>query len=136
MSKPSLESGVYAALRVMAGAMFAFHGAQKIFGLFATKPPPEVMSQLWIGGLIELVGGAFIAIGLATRLLAVLCAGTMAVAYFQFHVGSDWGGWNWLPIVNRGDLAVLYCFVFLLIAARGPGPLAVDNHLAFARRWR
>lgn len=124
-----LEAPSYLALRVIAGAMFALHGVQKVFGALSTKPPPPVGSQLWIGGAIELVGGALLVVGLFTRPVAFLCAGTMAVAYFQFHAG--WSGWDWIPVVNRGELAVLYCFLFLLMFARGAGPWSLD-----ARRGR
>ena len=77
----------YAALRFMTGWMFAFHGAQKLFGLFkpAQMPPMTIGSQLWFGGVIELVCGLLIAAGLKTRGAAFLASGTMAVAYMQFH---------------------------------------------------
>ncbi len=107
----------YALLRVITGFMFSFHGVQKIFGVL-TERETEVFSQLWIGGLIELVCGILILIGFQTRWAAFLASGTMAVAYFQFH-------WKFqvneafFPGVNHGELAVLYCFVFLYIATRG-----------------
>ncbi len=72
-------------LRLVAGAMFSCHGMQKILGWFTTAAGPRVGSQLWVGGIIELVGGVLIAVGLFTRAAAFLAAGTMAVAYFQFH---------------------------------------------------
>ena len=125
-----VEAPAYAALRFVAGAMMTFHGAQKLFGWLAGAGAlPAVGSQIWIGGVIELVGGALIAVGLLTRAAAFLCSGLMAVAYFQFHWKLDVDDWRWLPIVNRGELAVLYCFVYLYIAARGPGALAIDRRL-------
>lgn len=124
-----LEPAAYVALRVVAGASFAVHGLQKIFGVLTTKATPALGSQIWIGGLIELVAGALIAVGLLTRGAAVLASGTMAVAYIQFHWRGEFGGWRWIPTVNQGELAVIYCFLFLLVAARGPGPLALDHRL-------
>jgi len=116
-----------AVLRIVAGAMFAFHGAQKILGFLATNPQPAVGSQIWIGGLIELVGGVLIALGLFTRPAALLASGTMAVAYFQFHWKLATEHWAFLPIVNGGELAVLYCFVFLAFAVSGAGALSIDG---------
>ena len=107
----------YALLRIMAGFMFAFHGAQKILGMFSDFRPP-VGSQLWIGGIIELVGGLAVMLGFQTRLAAFLCSGEMAVAYVQFHWKLQTGP-QFFPAINKGELAVLYCFVFLYIACRG-----------------
>jgi len=120
------EPHTYAALRIVAGALFAFHGAQKILGWYADASPP-VGSQLWIGGLIELVGGSLIALGLLTRPAAFLASGTMAVAYFQFHWRFAVADGQWLPAINKGEPAVLYCFLFLFIAARGGGAWALDR---------
>jgi putative oxidoreductase len=117
------EPYLYATLRIVAGAMFAFHGAQKILGWHSHFMPP-VGSQLWIGGIIELVGGTLIALGLLTRPAAFLVAGQMAVAYFQFHWKFALAGGMWLPGLNQGELAVLYCFLFLFIAAHGSGGVA------------
>lgn len=121
------EDTTYAALRIVAGALFTFHGLQKIFGWLSAHPTPAVGSQLWFGGLIELVGGALIAIGLGTRFAAFLCSGTMAVAYFQYHQKGDLSNWHWLPGVNHGELAVVYCFLFLFIATRGAGRWSLDG---------
>jgi putative oxidoreductase len=126
VARARLEALTLAALRIVAGTLFAFHGAQKLLGLFATHPQPEVMSQLWIGGVIELVGGVLIAIGLFARPAALVCAGTMAVAYVQFHWKLQLGR-ELLPIVNRGESAVIYCFVFLMFAARGAGAASLDR---------
>jgi putative oxidoreductase len=121
------EPYLYATLRIVVGALFAFHGVQKLFGVHAPFVP-RPGSQLWVGAIIELVGGALIAAGLFTRPAAFLAAGQMAVAYFQFHWKLALGDGMWLPAVNKGELAVIYCFLFLLIAARGSG-LASLSHL-------
>lgn len=115
----------YALLRIVAGLMFAFHGVQKIFGVLTQYQPP-VGSQLWIGGVIELVGGVLIAIGLQTRLAAFLASGTMAVAYVQFHWKFELGS-KFFPTVNEGELALLYSFVFLFVACKGAGKWALDK---------
>lgn len=116
----------YAVLRFMSGWMFAFHGAQKLFGVLAPPqmPPLTIGSQMWFGGVIEFFGGLMIALGVKTRWAAFLCSGTMAVAYIQFHWKMQWNS-AFFPAVNQGELAVIYCFVFLYIACRGGGKLAV-----------
>ena len=107
----------YALLRIVAGFMFSFHGMQKILGILS-EFQPAVGSQLWIGGLIELVAGLLILVGFKTRWAAFLASGEMAVAYFQFHWKFQFGS-LFFPGINKGELAVLYCFVFLFIACRG-----------------
>ena len=116
---------VYAALRIVAGLMFSFHGMQKIFGILRDSQP-EVGSQLWIGGMIELVAGLLIAAGLLTTWAAFLSSGTMAVAYVQFHWKFAFDS-NLLPGVNRGELALLYAFLFLYVACRGSGSASLDS---------
>jgi len=113
----SFTETAYALLRIVAGFMFSFHGVQKLFGVMADVQP-AMGSQLWFGGIIELVGGLAIMLGLRTRFAAFLCSGMMAVAYFQFHWKFQ-RGLAFLPTVNKGELAVLYCFVFFFIACRG-----------------
>jgi len=115
----------YLLLRLVAGAMFFFHGCQKILGLFSDFSPP-VGSQMWIGGVLELVGGLLVLVGFQTRLAAFICSGEMAVAYFQFHWKFQTGK-EFFPAVNKGELAVLYCFVFLYIACRGGGRWSFDG---------
>ena len=117
---------VYALLRIVTGLMFAFHGAQKIFGIFSDHPSPAVGSQIWMGGLIELIGGLLVTVGLQTRWAAFLCSGEMAVAYFQFHWKFQMGP-EFFPAVNKGELAALYSFVFLLIACRGAVQWSLDR---------
>jgi putative oxidoreductase len=104
---------IYAALRVVAGVLFACHGAQKLLGAFGGKQMP-LMSQMGLAGVIELGCGLLIAIGLLTSLAAFIASGEMAVAYFQAHAPQ-----GPIPIQNGGELAALYCFLFLYIASRG-----------------
>ena len=116
----------YAVLRIVAGFMFSFHGMQKLFGVLSDFPRPAVGSQMWFGGIIELLGGLAILLGLQTRWAAFLCSGTMAVAYFQFHWRFQMGP-RFFPGVNQGELAALYSFVFLYIACRGGVQWSVDK---------
>src|SRR5262245_20659657 len=116
-----IEKPAYAALRIVSGAAFSFHGLQKIFGFLNPHPLPAPGSQMWFGGMIELVCGLAIAIGLMTRPTAFLASGTMAVAYVQFHWKLQLAEWKWLPAVNQGELALIYSFLFLCIFAQGPG---------------
>jgi putative oxidoreductase len=131
-SKYSEEA--YSLLRIMAGFLFSFHGAQKILGLL-TEPSmmPPVGSELWFGGIIELVCGLMILAGFLTPVAAFLASGQMAVAYFQFHwkFASDN---NFFPIINHGELAVIYCFLFLFIATKGGGKWSVDSSTR-GRTW-
>jgi putative oxidoreductase len=115
----------YALLRIIAGLMFSFHGFQKILGVFSQSQTP-IGSQMWFGGLIELVGGLAIMLGFQTRVAAFLCCGEMAVAYFQFHWKFQFGP-NLFPALNKGELAVVYCFLFLLIACRGGVKWCLDK---------
>jgi putative oxidoreductase len=127
MSPDRLKEASYAALRIGAGAMFSLHGAQKILGVLTSHAQPPVGSQLWIGGVIELACGLLIALGLFTRPAAFLASGTMAVAYAQFHWKLEMAGWKFLPIVNQGELAVLYALVFLVLFSHGPGRASLDG---------
>ena len=124
--RSSLQAFAMSALRFVAGAMFSFHGAQKLFGVLGMHKV-EMWSQVWFGGVIELVCGILVAIGLFTRPAALLASGTMAVAYFQFNWKFNFDGFRWLPIVNQGELAVLYCFVFFFFALHGPGANSLDQ---------
>jgi putative oxidoreductase len=125
-----LADPFYAALRLVAGAMFACHGAQKLFGVLGGQRMTGSPMML-AAGLIELVGGALIALGLMAGLAAFLSSGEMAVGYFTAH--APHGFW---PIQNHGELAVLYCFVFLYVAARGSGPISLDASLGRGGRRR
>lgn len=122
--KPHTEKS-FLLLRGVAGLMFAVHGMQKLFGIL-TKSQPEIGSQLWIGGIIELVTGLSIALGVLTRPAAFLASGTMAVAYVQFHWKLQLGP-NFFPAVNKGELALLYACLFLYVACRGGGKWALTK---------
>ena len=112
---------IYALLRIVAGLLFSLHGVQKLFGALGGQAV-ELASQLGVAGIIELVGGVLIAIGLFTSPVAFIASGEMAAAYFLSHAPR--GLW---PIQNGGELAVLYCFVFLYFAAMGSGKWSVDS---------
>ena len=116
----------YALLRIVSGFLFAFHGMQILFGVLSPMPKPPMWTQTWFGGIIELAGGLAVMLGLQTRLAAFLCSGTMAVAYFQFHWKFQTGS-QIFPAVNNGELSVLYCYIFFLIACRGAGIWGVDK---------
>lgn len=122
--QPRTEAA-YALLRIGAGLMFSFHGVQKILGLF-TDHAQRFGTQLWFGGVIELVGGLAIALGFFTRCAAFVASGTMAVAYTQFHWKLQLGE-QLLPGINKGELALLYSLVFLFIACRGSGSASLDR---------
>ena len=115
----------YALMRIMAGFMFSFHGVQKIFGVLSDHQP-AVGSQVWIGGLLELICGLLVMVGFQTRWAAFIASGEMAVAYFQFHWKFQISS-AFFPVVNRGEMAVLYCFVFLYLATRGGGRWSLDR---------
>src|SRR3989338_6250231 len=115
----------YALMRIVTGFMFSFHGAQKILGVLSDFQPPAG-SQIWFGGLIELIGGLLVMAGFQTRRAAFLASGTMAVAYFQFHWKFQFGP-AFFPAINKGELAALYSLVFLLIACRGGVMLCLDK---------
>jgi putative oxidoreductase len=117
----------YAILRIITGLMFALHGSQKLFGWPGDKPPAGVLLYQ-IAGVIELVCGLLIALGLLTSYAAVLAAGQMAVAYFKSHAPN-----GFFPVINQGELAVVYCFLFLYFAARGSGIWSVDGGRGGAR---
>lgn len=115
---------LYAILRMVAGIMFAMHGSQKLFGIPGGGDPVEIGSMMGIAGIIELVTGILIAIGFLTSIAAFIASGQMAVAFFMAHAPQ---GLN--PLLNEGELAVLYCFLFLYMAARGSGVWSVDSAL-------
>jgi putative oxidoreductase len=112
-------------LRIVAGLLFLEHGMQKIFHFppMTMAIPPEAATMVMVAAWIELIGGALILLGLFSRIAAFICSGEMAIAYWVAHVPK--GGL--FPAVNGGDAAILFCFVFLYIAAAGPGPLAVNQ---------
>ncbi|WP_224243581.1 DoxX family protein [Hyalangium gracile] len=128
-----IEPYSYAALRIVTGALFAFHGMQKLFGIYGGNVQ-TFGTQLWLGGVIELVAGGLIALGLLTRPAAFLSSGTMAVAYIQFHWKFAFADGKWIPTLNMGELAVVFCFLFLFIFAYGPGRFALDLWKPAGRR--
>jgi putative oxidoreductase len=111
---------IFALLRIVAGILYACHGAQKLFGALGGTAMTSNPMML-VAGIIEFGGGLLIALGLFASWAAFLASGQMAAAYFMVHAkGGFW------PIINKGELAVVYCFLFLYIAARGSGPYSVD----------
>ena len=116
-------------LRIVTGLLFLEHGAQKILhfppmpAAMAAGIPAKVMPILLAAGIIELIGGALLTVGVFTRLVAFICAGEMAVAYWMVHFAR--GGF--FPANNGGDAAILFCFIFLFLAAAGPGPWALSR---------
>jgi putative oxidoreductase len=122
-------------LRIVAALMFILAGTMKLFAFPAGMPPngdtARVMSQVWIGGVLEVVGGALLVLGLFTRPVAFVLSGEMAVAYFQFHFPN--GFW---PTMNGGVPAVIYCFVWLYFSAAGAGPWSLDARRGKSRRGR
>lgn len=128
--KPHAER-IYALLRIVTGFMFLHHGLQKIFGLFGGTPPGVPGFILYGAGGIELVCGTLVALGLFAAPAAFLASGTMAVAFFIGHAIPKG---HILPIVNQGELAALYCFVFLYISAHGAGIWSVDAARGGAKR--
>ncbi|HYC58454.1 MAG TPA: DoxX family protein [Thermoanaerobaculia bacterium] len=121
------EELLYALFRFMFGLAFIFHGTQKLFAWPGDAKAAELFSQRGLAGVIEVFGGAMIALGLWSAWAAFIASGTMAFAYFMRHAPDSF----W-PIVNRGELAVLYCFAFLYIASRGSGRYSIEQ--AFSRR--
>ena len=121
MFMQSFSAQTYALMRIFAGLLFLWHGTQKLFGFPTAAPEGVPAFVINVAGPIELVGGLLIVAGLFTRWAAFLCSGLMAAAYWMAH------GMNaFFPIQNGGELAVLYCFVFLFISAQGSGIWSVD----------
>ena len=124
-----------AALRIVAGAAYFSHGAQKLFGWFGGMGPDhgtaELMSRFGAAGIIEVACGACLVLGCATRLMAFIASGEMAVAYWWMHVGGSGKIFWW---ENHGELVMLFCFIWLVYAAWGAGPFSVDRWLESRRR--
>ena len=112
----------YALLRIVSGLMFAMHGTQKLFGWPGGGNTVQLASLMGLAGIIEFVAGLMIAAGFRTGIAAFIASGQMAFAYFIQHAPS-----GLYPILNRGELAVLYCFLFLFISAYGSGIWSVDG---------
>ncbi|MCD1636484.1 DoxX family protein [Martelella mediterranea] len=111
-----------AILRVVAGILLFEHGTQKILHFPVSEMHPPMFSLLWVGGILEIVGGALIVLGLFTRISAFVLSGMMAVAYFMFHAPS-----SLYPANNGGDAAILFCFIFLYLVFAGPGSFSLDG---------
>jgi putative oxidoreductase len=122
-------------LRVAAAAAYFSHGAQKLFGWFGgfdgKGGTVELMSRFGAAGVIETVGGLALALGLFTRIVAFLASGEMAVAYFWMHAAGSGSIWWW---ENRGEVVMLYSFIWLFFAAYGGGPYSLDAWLSRRRR--
>ena len=109
-------------LRIMAGLLFLEHGTAKLLGFPAGTATPALFGLAWFAGVIELVGGALVALGLFTRYAAFIMSGEMAIGYFLVHAPQ-----SFFPLVNRGEGAVLYCFLFLYLAVAGGGSWSLDR---------
>jgi putative oxidoreductase len=120
-SLSGLEPYAYTALRVVAGFLFLCHGAQKLFGAFGGPSLVHVPLML-AAGIVEFGAGVLILLGLFTRIAGFVASGEMAVAYFRQHAAHAF-----FPIVNKGELAVLYCFLFFFIACHGAGKFGIDK---------
>ena len=126
MQRTNLESYARSVLRIVVGLLFCCHGLQKLVGMFGGMGGKGAVaafpSLFWFAAVLETVGGLLILIGLCTRPVAFVLCGEMAVAYFRSHAPR--GMW---PIQNGGELAVLYCFIFLYLSSAGAGPISVDR---------
>ncbi len=123
MFMSNFQGQTCALLRIVAGFLFLWHGTQKLLGYPPLPPGIQIPGFItWIGSPIELIGGALILVGLFTRWAAFVAAGMMAAAYWMGH-----GTKALLPLVNGGELAALYCFVFLFLSARGSGIWSIDS---------
>lgn len=112
---------VLSIVRIMAALLFIEHGTSRLFGFPSAMPTPPMFTMYWFAGAIELAGGVLVALGLFTQPAAFIMAGEMAFAYFISHAPN-----GFFPILNRGDAAILYCFIFLYFAFAGGGPWSID----------
>lgn len=116
------EKVAHGILRIVVGFLFMTHGGQKLFAWFGADQPVELLSRMGVAGVLEFLGGSMLMLGLFTRPVAFILSGQMAVAYFWIHLQQ--GLWPW---ANRGELAAIYSFVFLFLAAAGGGSFSLDN---------
>jgi len=112
---------ILSVLRIIVGLLFMQHGLSKLFGFPAGAGFPTFLSLPWFEGCIEMIGGGLIVVGLSTRFAAFITSGEMAIAYFMVHAPK-----SFFPYVNRGDLVVLFCFVFFYLVFAGAGPISLD----------
>jgi len=117
----------YCIMRFIVGLMFACHGLDKIFGTCAGKPEP-LPPLMMLGGWIEIICGFLVAFGLLTRIAAFVASGEMAAAFFMMHASK-----GLIPYVNKGELAVVYCFIFFYIFLRGSGSWSIDALIGGSR---
>ena len=117
-----LESRMLSILRIMAGLLFMEHGTAKLLGFPPGTATPVLFGLAWFAGVIELIGGALVALGLFTRYAAFIMSGEMAIGYFLVHAPQ-----SFFPLLNRGEGAVLYCFLFLYLAVAGGGIWSLDR---------
>ncbi len=121
MTLDSYKAQMLSVLRIVSSLAFLEHGTAKFLGFPAMQHLPAVLSMPWWGGLVELTGGGLLALGLFSRPAAFLMSGEMAVAYWTVHIRR-----GFFPLLNGGDAAILFCFIFLYIVAAGPGPWSLD----------
>jgi putative oxidoreductase len=121
----ALSPYALAALRIMAALLFIEHGTQKMFGFPAAEFSPGFGTLIWFAALVEIVGGALVLVGQWTRIAAFICSGQMAVAYWMAHAPQ-----SVFPVLNGGDAAILFCFVFLYLVFAGPGALSLEGRRA------
>jgi putative oxidoreductase len=121
----NLAPYVLSIVRIVVALLFFEHGLSKLFGVPQAAAYPALFSLSWFAAAIEFIGGALLAVGLFARTAAFIMSGEMAFAYFISHAPHDF-----FPIINRGDAAILYCFIFLYIAFAGGGPWSLDAILA------
>jgi putative oxidoreductase len=116
------EPRMLSILRIIAGLLFMEHGLSKLFGFPSAAMHPPFLTLLWFAGVLECFGGALVALGLFTRVVAFLLSGEMAVAYFMVHAPR-----GFFPLLNQGEAAVLYCFLFLYLVLAGGGEWSLDR---------
>jgi putative oxidoreductase len=122
MGLRALEPRMLSILRIMVGLLFMEHGTAKLLGFPPGTAAPALFALAWFAGVIELVGGALVAVGLFTRYAAFIMSGEMAIGYFLVHAPQ-----GFFPMINRGEGAVLYCFIFLYLAVAGGGSWSLDR---------
>jgi putative oxidoreductase len=123
-----LEPYILSVVRIVVALTFFEHGLSRLFGFPSPLPVPALFTMYWFAGTIEFVGGAMLLVGLATRPVAFIMSGEMAFAYFISHAPQ-----SFFPILNFGDAAILYCFIFFYIAFAGGGPWSMDAILSDRR---